>query len=154
MTFHGGTSGARHGVRVSTWDMTKHNRIARGVIALALCLATFATLTATASAAPATEARAKLHAKLLDSKVKVNAKARVKGVLDVDTRSADARSLEPIVVQHLVADVWVDVLSTDCRPNHTFRLSLSFTVAAQYRLRVYSPTTTAISGTLLLNVVR
>lgn len=133
--------------------MTKHNRIARGVLALVLCLATFVTLTATASAAPETEAKAKLHATLLDSKVKVNDKARLKGVLDVDTRSADGRTLEPIVVQRLVAGVWVDVLSTDCRPNYTFRLSLSFSIAAQYSLRVYSPTSSVFSATLLLNVV-
>lgn len=133
--------------------MTKHNRIARGVIALVLCLATLVTTSATAQAAPVTEAKAKLHAKLLDSKVKVNEKARLKGVLDVDTRSADGRTLEPIVVQRLVAGVWVDVLSTTCRPNYTFRLSLSFTVAAHYQLRVYSPTTTVFSSTLLLKVV-
>lgn len=133
--------------------MTKHNRISRGVIALVLCLATFVTLTATASAAPATETKAKLHATLLDSKVKVNDKARLKGVLDLDTRSADGRTLEPIVVQRLVAGVWVNVLSTDCRPNYTFRLTLSFSVAAQYPLRVYSPTTSLFSATLLLNVI-
>ena len=133
--------------------MTEHNRIARGVIALVLCLAALVTPTATASAAPATEAKTKLHAKLLDSKVKVNANARIKGELDVDTRSADGRTLEPIVVQRLVAGVWVDVLSTSCRPNYTFRLSISFSLAAEYQLRVYSPTTTVFSSTLLLRVV-
>ncbi len=133
--------------------MTKHNRITRGVLALVLCLATFVTTSATASAAPQTEAKAKLHAKLLDSKVKVNEKARIKGVLDVDSRAAVDRTLEPIVVQRLVAGVWVDVYTTDCRPNYTFRLNVSFSISAQYQLRVYSPTTAVFSSTLLLNVV-
>jgi hypothetical protein len=133
--------------------MTKHNRIARGVLALVLCLATFVTSSVTASAAPEAEAKAKLHATLLDSKVKVNEKARIKGVLDIDSRSAADRTLEPIVVQRLVAGVWVNVYTTDCRPNYTFRLNISFSISAQYQLRVYSPTTTVFSSTLLLNVV-
>ena len=133
--------------------MTKHNRIARGVIALVLCLATLVTLTATSSAVPATEAKAKLHAKLLDNKVKVNDKARIKGELEIDSKSYDGRTLEPIVVQRLVAGAWVNVLTTDCRPNYTFRLSVSFTIAADYQLRVYHPTTAVFSSTLFLKVV-
>lgn len=133
--------------------MTKHNRIARGVTALMLCLAVLVTLQATASAAPVTETKAKLHAKLLDTKVKVDAKARIKGVLDVDTRSADARTLEPIIVQRLVAGVWINLMTADCRPNYTFRLSVSFTIAAEYSLRVYHPTTAVFSNTLLLSVI-
>lgn len=133
--------------------MTKHNRIIRGVLALVLCLATFVTTSATASAAPEAEAKAKVHATLLDSKVKVNEKARIKGVLDVDSRSAVDRTLEPIVVQRLVAGAWVNVYTTDCRPNYTFRLSVSFSISAQYQLRVYHPTTAVFSSTLLLNVV-
>ena len=130
--------------------MTKHNRITRVVIALLLCLATFVTLSATASA---TESKAKLHAKLLDSKVKVDKEARIKGSLDVDSRSADDRTLEPIVVQRLVAGVGVNVYTTDCRPNYTFRLSVSFSLAADDQLRVYSPTMAVFSSTLLLRVV-
>ena len=56
--------------------MTNHNRVARGVLALALCLATFVTTSPTASAAPEATAKAKLDATPLDHKVKVNEKAR------------------------------------------------------------------------------
>jgi hypothetical protein len=133
--------------------MTKHNRFARGVLVLLLCLATLTTSSAVASATPVAEHKTKLDATLLDSKVKVNDKARIKGKLEVDGRSFDGRTLTPIVVQRLVAGVWVDVLTTDCRPNFTFRLNVSFSIAAQYQLRVYSPTNTVFSSTLLLNVV-
>lgn len=133
--------------------MTKHNRFARGVLVLLLCLATLTATSAVASATPVPEHKTKLDATLLDSKVKVNDKARIKGRLDVDSRSFDGRTLTPIVVQRLVAGVWVDVLSTDCRPNYTFRLNVTFSIAAQYQLRVYSPTTTVFSSTLFLNVV-
>jgi hypothetical protein len=133
--------------------MTKRTHFARCLAALALCLATVVAAPATTSAAPTvaeTPAKAKLEAKLLDSKVKVNAVARIHGRLDLDARSAQ---WEPIIVQHLVAGVWVDLLSTSCRPNYTFRLGVSFSVSAQYTLRVYNPTTTVHSSTFLLAVV-
>jgi hypothetical protein len=132
--------------------MTKRTRFTRGLAALALCLATLVTTPATASATPPVAenpAKAKLHAQLLDTKVKVNAKARIHGRLDLDARS----SLEPIIVQRLVAGVWVDVFSTECRPNYTFRLGVSFSVSAQYTLRVYNPTLTVHSSTFLLTVL-
>jgi hypothetical protein len=132
--------------------MTKHARSKRYLAALALCLATLLTTAATTSATSTvadTPAKAKLHAKLLDTKVKVNAMARIHGRLDLDARSTH---WEPIIVQHLVAGVWVNVLSTDCRPNYTFRLGVSFSVSAQYTLRVYNPTTTVHSSTFLLTV--
>lgn len=130
----------------------KLNRAARGLTALVLCLATLVTLSATASAEPTTDSKAKVSATLLDKKVKVNAKARIKGVLEVDSRSTGERTLQPIIVQRLVAGVWVNIQTTDCRPNFTFRLSVSFTIAAQYPLRVYYPTTAVFSSTLLLTV--
>lgn len=133
--------------------MTKRTHFARCLAAVALCLATLVAAPATTSASPTvteTPAKAKLQAKLLDSKVKVNAMARIHGRLDLDARSTQ---WEPIIVQHLVAGVWVDLLSSDCRPNYTFRLGVSFSVAARYTLRVYNPTTTVYSSTFLLAVV-
>jgi hypothetical protein len=127
--------------------MTKHARL---LVALALCLATLVASPAISPAGATTDSKTKLSATLLDKKVKTNDKARIKGQLDVDTR--DGRSLEPIVVQKLVAGVWVNVFTTDCRPNYTFRLSVSFSIAAEYSLRVYHPTTAVYSSTLLLTV--
>jgi hypothetical protein len=98
-----------------------------------------------------TDGKTKLSASLLDKKVKVNDKARMKGELEVE--DAGGRSLTPIVVQKLVAGVWVNVYTTDCRPNYTFRLSISFSVAAQYSLRVYHPSTTVYSNVMLLTVI-
>jgi hypothetical protein len=127
--------------------MTKHVRL---LVALALCLATLAASPATSPAGATTEGKTKLSATLLDKKVKTDKPARIKGQLDVDTR--DGRSLEPIIVQKLVAGVWVNVLTTDCRPNYTFRLSVSFSIAAEYSLRVYHPSTAVYSSTMLLAV--
>jgi len=127
--------------------MTKHVRL---LVTLALCLATLVVGPASAPAGATTDGKTKLSAELLDKKVKVNGKARIKGELEVDTR--DGRSLEPIIVQKLEAGVWVNVLTTDCRPNYTFRLNVSFSIAAEYSLRVYHPSTAVFSSTLLLTV--
>ena len=128
--------------------MTKHARL---LVALALCLAALVASPAASPAGATTDGhKAKLSAELLDKKVKVNAKARIKGQLDIDTR--DGRSLEPIIVQKLEAGVWVNVLTTDCRPNYTFRLNVSFSIAAEYSLRVYHPSTAVYSSTMLLAV--
>jgi hypothetical protein len=115
-----------------------------------LCLVALVAGPATVPASATTDGKAKLSAELLDKKVKVNSKARIKGQLDIDTR--DGRSLEPIIVQKLVAGVWVNVLTTDCRPNYTFHLNVSFSIAADYSLRVYYPTTAVASATLFLTV--
>lgn len=136
--------------------MNTPKRTARWLAALATCAMVVAAPVPAASATtpdPATTevaAKAKLTAKLLDSKVKAHGKARVRGKLELP---ADARGLELVVVQKLVAGVWVDVLTSSCRPNATFRLSLSFSVTGWYSLRVYHPATTVASATLSLNVV-
>jgi hypothetical protein len=123
----------------------------RILIAVALFLAMVAAGPATATATATTDGKAKLSATLMDKKVKVNDKARIKGELEID--DAGARTLTPIVVQKLVAGVWVDVLTSDCRPNYTFRLSVSFSVSATYSLRVYHPTTSVYSNTMVLAVL-
>jgi hypothetical protein len=115
-----------------------------------LCLVALVASPVAGSAAATTDGKTKLSAELLDKKVKVNSKARIKGMLEVESR--DGRSLEPIVVQKLVAGAWVDLYTTDCRPNYTFRLSVSFSVAADYYLRLYHPATAVFSSTLLLTV--
>lgn len=136
--------------------MTKRARLTSCLIALVLCLAGLSMPAASAVSAtpakPGTEApvKAKLHAKLLDTKVTVNAKARIHGKLDLDLRSATAR--EPIVVQRLVGGVWVDLLSANCRPSLTFQLSVSFSISAEYTLRLYHPLTAVSSNTLALTV--
>jgi hypothetical protein len=123
-----------------------------------LCLVVLASLltgpvaSATANGVDGADGKAKLEASLLDKKVKVNAKARIKGQLDLED-GGDARALEPIIIQKLTAGVWVNVSTTDCRPNYTFRLNVSFSIAAQYSLRVYHPTTTVYSSTMLLTVI-
>jgi hypothetical protein len=127
--------------------MTKHVRL---LVTLALCLATLVVGPTSAPAGATTDGKTKLSATLLDKKVKVNGKARIKGELEVDTR--DGRSQEPIIVQKLEAGVWVNILTTDCRPNYTFRLNVSFSIAAEYSLRVYHPSTAVFSSTLLLTV--
>lgn len=118
-------------------------------LATLLCLTVLFVGSATGPAAATTDGKTKLDATLLDKKVKVDAKARIKGELET---SGDARSLTPIVVQKLVAGVWVNVYTTDCRPNYTFRLNISFSIAAEYSLRVYHPSTTVFSSTMLLTV--
>lgn len=123
----------------------------RFLAAVGLLLAALVAGPSVASACADTDGKAKLYAELLDKKVKVDAKAKMKGVLEVD--EADGRLLTPIVVQKLVAGVWVNVYTTDCRPNYTFRLSISFSVAAEYSLRVYHPSTTVYSNIMLLTVI-
>jgi hypothetical protein len=115
-------------------------------LTLVFCLAALVAAPASAT----TDGKTKLSATLLDKKVKVDEKARMKGELEVDARGG--RALEPIIVQKLVAGVWVNVLTTDCRPNYTFRLNVSFSIAAEYQLRVYHPSTTVYSSTMLLVV--
>ncbi|MEV7552504.1 hypothetical protein AB0N89_23075 [Amycolatopsis sp. NPDC089917] len=86
-----------------------------------------------------------------EEKVKIEAKAdksKVKGRLDVvaDSAAGEGRdatgALELIVVQKLVAGVWVDLSNGSCKPNGSFVLSLSFSVKASLTLRVYHPETT------------
>lgn len=94
----------------------------------------------------------KVQAKLGKGKVKVNEKVKLKGSLDIDLplrahartdADADAdASLEPIVVQRLDGNAWVDVASTSCKPNGGFHLKLSFQFRAELTLRVYHPETT------------
>lgn len=133
--------------------MTKHT--ARWLLALATCAMMIVAPTATATPREATTAevaaKAKLSASLLDTKVKVNGKARIRAKLDLP--DAPGRGLELVVVQKLVAGVWLDVLTTDCRPNDTFRLRVSFSVAAQYTLRLYHPSTAVASASLSLTVI-
>lgn len=116
--------------------------------------------TSTASATPGKPpAKVKLSATLLDTKVKVNSKARIQGRLDVTEMLPAARGgmFEAVVVQRLSAGVWVDVRIGSCRPNLTFKLSVSFSFAAEYTLRLYHPPTTVIaaaqSETFVLAVV-
>ncbi|OXM44389.1 hypothetical protein [Amycolatopsis alba] len=88
--------------------------------------------------------KVKLEAKADKSKVKVGEETKLKGRLDVvadDGRDA-ADALELIVVQKLVAGVWVDLSNGSCKPNGSFVLSLSFSVKASLTLRVYHPETT------------
>lgn len=129
--------------------MTKHARL---LAALVLCLAVVvAGPAAAASATPTAPGKPTLTAKLVEKKVKVHGKAHIKGKLDVPD-SRGERGLEPIIVQKLVAGVWVDVTTGTCRPNYTFKLSVSFTVAAEYQLRLYHPVSAVASATLLLTV--
>ncbi|MFC3455586.1 hypothetical protein [Amycolatopsis speibonae] len=108
---------------------------------------------ATAVAAPASSAqtsvhnkkKVKLEAKADKSKVKVGEETKLKGRLDVVPDEADGdatEALELIVVQKLVAGVWVDLSNGSCRPNGSFSLSLSFSVKASLTLRVFHPETT------------
>jgi hypothetical protein len=138
-------------------------RIARRLVApLVFCLAlTIVPMSAYAAAEVAKPpANVTLSADLLDTKVKVNGKARIKGRLDVATPvSARAQTgLELVVVQRLEAGVWVDVTTGRCLPNSSFRLSVSFSLAAEYTLRMYHPATqlyaAAYSNVFLLTVIR
>jgi hypothetical protein len=122
----------------------------RVLLAVALCLAMVAAGPATTALAT-TDGKAKLSATLLDKKVKANDKARIKGELEME--DPGARTLTPIVVQKLVAGVWVDVTTSTCRPNYTFRLNVSFSISAEYSLRVYHPSTSVYSNTMVLAVI-
>lgn len=123
----------------------------RLLLAVALCLAMVAAGPVTTIATATTDGKAKLSATLLDKKVKANDKARIKGELEME--DAGARTLTPIVVQKLVAGVWVDVTTSTCRPNYTFRLSVSFSISAEYSLRIYHPSTSVYSNTMVLAVL-
>ena len=122
----------------------------RVLLAVALCLAMVAAGPATTALAT-TDGKAKLSATLLDKKVKANDKARIKGELEME--DTGARTLTPIVVQKLVAGVWVDVTTSSCRPNYTFRLNVSFSISAEYSLRIYHPSTSVYSNTMILAVI-
>jgi hypothetical protein len=138
-------------------------RIRRSLVSLLAGCALLATAPGMALAAPdggnaatdpgsqrvADKKHVKVKAKLDKGKVKVNEKVKLKGSLDIDLplRAHDAApdasaSLEPLVVQRLDGDAWVDVASTSCRPNGGFNLKLSFQFRAELTLRVYHPETT------------
>jgi hypothetical protein len=145
---------------LSTRDMSTQLRIARKLVALLVFCLALMIAPMSAYAAPNTAAKppakVSVSAELLDAKVKVNGKARIKGRLDVDARAQSG--LELVVVQYLSAGVWVDLAPARCYPNSAFRVSVSFSVAAEYTLRVYHPPTTlyaaAYSNTFLLAVIR
>ncbi|SFA93617.1 hypothetical protein SAMN05216266_102315 [Amycolatopsis marina] len=134
------------------------HRIRRSLVALLAGCALLATAPGAALAAPvgtdgtgthsiAGKKKVKVDAKLDKSKVKVNEKVKLKGKLDVQaplraSGTDGVTSLEPLVVQRLVAGVWVDLTSTSCRPNGSYQLKLSFQVQAEIKLRVYHPETT------------
>ena len=123
----------------------------RVLLAVALCLAMVAAGPVTTAATATTEGKTKLSATLLDKKVKANDKARIKGELEME--DTGARTLTPIIVQKLVAGVWVDVTTSSCRPNYTFRLNVSFSISAEYSLRIYHPSTSVYSNTMVLAVI-
>ncbi|WP_116042573.1 hypothetical protein [Amycolatopsis palatopharyngis] len=141
-------------------DTTAQHRIRRSLVALAAGCALVATAPGAAVAAQESTGNAgtsthstagkkqvKVNAKLAKGKVKVNEKVKLKGKLDVEAPlraagTADASSLEPLVVQQLVAGAWVNLTSTSCRPNGSYQLRLSFRVRAEVTLRVYHPETT------------
>jgi hypothetical protein len=146
---------------LSTQDMSTSTRIARRLVALLVfCLALMITpMSAHAATAAKPPAKVTVSATLLDTKVKVNGKARIKGRLDVESPLAarGASALELVVVQQLKAGLWVDLAPSRCYPNSTFRMSVSFSVAADYTLRVYHPATelyaAAYSSTFVLTVI-
>lgn len=146
--------------------MKRQPRLARRLAALIMCgialVMMSTTATTAASAAPqaavstgaATKpppAREKLSAKLLDTKVKVNAKARIQGRLDVLHPMRDG--FELVVVQELRAGVWVDLQPARCQPNIRFTIRVSFSVVARYTLRVIHPTSSLSSETFVLAVL-
>jgi hypothetical protein len=156
--FYRGTFGARPAILRSTRDMNSQSRIARLLAALTICCVALVMMPATASASVEPikpPAKVKVSAKLLDTKVKVNGKARIQGRMDVELPVRGG--LELIVVQELRAGVWVDLQSSSCRPNATFRLSVSFSLVSWYTLRVYHPETalfaSASSDSFVLAVV-
>ncbi|MBB5856672.1 hypothetical protein ACFQ05_27670 [Amycolatopsis umgeniensis] len=85
--------------------------------------------------------KVKLEAKADKSKVKVGEETKLKGRLDVIAEGDGADALELIIVQKLVAGVWVDLSNGSCKPNGKFVLSLSFSVKASLTLRVFHPET-------------
>ncbi|WP_026360501.1 hypothetical protein [Amycolatopsis nigrescens] len=122
----------------------------RVLVALAVCCATagFAPAASAASSPSTTPAVSavdgqgvKVHAKLDKSQVKVGEKVKLKGSLHA-LSPARSDGLELLLVQRLSAGVWVDVNSTNCRPNGSYSLSLSFQFSAQLTLRVFHPATT------------
>ena len=130
--------------------MNTYSRIMRILVALTLaCVAlVFMSMSTAAAASAKPPGHVKLSATLLDTKVKVNAKARIQGRLDVEEPLPIGRSgslLEVVVVQQLKAGIWVDVSTGSCRPNLTFKLSVSFSLAATYTLRLYHPPTTIVA---------
>lgn len=142
-------------MRTSITKNPAQHRIRRSLIALVAGCALLATAPGAALAAPvgtdstgsthsiAGKKKVKVEAKLDKGKVKVNEKVKLKGKLDVQASGADGvTSLEPLVVQRLVAGAWIDLTSTSCRPNGSYQLRLSFQVQAEIKLRVYHPETT------------
>lgn len=133
--------------------------------ALIMCFVALGTMSTTAAGSTGTDtkpppAKAKLSAKLLDTKVKVNAKARIQGRLDVQlpmmrdgAQLSTSEGFELVVVQELRAGVWVDLQPARCQPNIRFRIAVSFSLVAQYTLRVIHPTSSLSSETFVLAVV-
>jgi len=85
--------------------------------------------------------KVKLEASAEKAKVKVGEETKIKGSLAELTGLESVSTSEPIIVQRLDGNVWVDVATGGCRPNGIFRLSLSFSIRASLTLRVYHPET-------------
>ncbi len=85
--------------------------------------------------------KAKLDAGVEKAKVKVGEETKIKGSF-ADLGGLEAVSGgEPVIVQKLVGNVWVNLTTGTCRPNGNFRFSLSFSLRASLTLRVFHPET-------------
>ncbi len=139
---------------------TPISRIARAfTVLVAGCVLAGLVPATSAAAAPASSSsseqssvhkkkkKVKLEAKADKDKVKVGENTKVKGRLDVVAEGGDAvegtEALELVIVQKLVAGVWVDLTTSQarCKPNGKFVLNLSFSLRASLTLRVYHPET-------------
>lgn len=127
--------------------------VRRALAALAISCALVAGLAPAASAigSPApvpaspeiSKKKVKLDASLSKKQAKVNEKVILKGSLRTEggARSDGTDGLEAIIVQQLQGSVWVNIADTNCRPNLTFSLRLSFSLSAVITLRAYHPET-------------
>ncbi|SDX60519.1 hypothetical protein SAMN05421504_103235 [Amycolatopsis xylanica] len=115
------------------------------------------TMSATAHAS--NKHKLKIEAGVSKSRIKLGETTKVTGSLKETggLESAAIEGGEPIVVQRLAGNVWVDVASGTCRPNGNFSLSVSFSLRASLTLRVYHPETdlywSASSSTFALLVI-
>ncbi|MDT7797275.1 MAG: hypothetical protein QOI78_708 [Actinomycetota bacterium] len=121
------------------------NLVSALVVACTVALAAPTVAMAAAGPAPAVvhgkKHKAKLEAKAEKTRVKVGEETKIKGSFADLGGQESVSGGEPVVVQQLRGNVWVDLTTGTCKPNGVFKFSVSFTIRANVTLRVFHPET-------------
>jgi hypothetical protein len=122
------------------------NLVSALVVACTVALAAPAVAVAATGPAPAAvqgnkKHKAKVEAKADKTRVKVGEETKIKGSFADLGGLESVTGGEPVIVQQLQGNVWVNLSAGTCRPNGNFVFSLSFSLRATLTLRVFHPET-------------